>query len=103
MLDRVDQTPAAAELHRARPDEIHPRLIDRAVALLDDQAVLSAPPEIARQRQSHRPRAHDQNRNRLATRTHRLSASSDETWFDLRGSVKLILLRAREEHDAENA
>ena len=38
MLDRIDDPPAPAKLHRAQADEIHARLIDRAVALLDDQA-----------------------------------------------------------------
>jgi len=62
MLDCIDQAPAAAELHRARPDEIHAWLIDRAVALLDDQAFLAAPAQIAGERQTDRPGADDQYR-----------------------------------------
>src|SRR5579862_8011726 len=62
ILDRSDDAPAAAELHRAHADEIHARLIDRAVPLLDDDAAAAAPAEIASESQADRPGADDQNR-----------------------------------------
>ena len=50
-LDPIDDAPAAAELHRAHADEVHLRLIDRAVALLDQEAGDAAPAELAGERE----------------------------------------------------
>jgi hypothetical protein len=60
-LDRRYQAPAPAELHGADADHVHARLIDRAVALLDQHAGDAAPAEIAGQRQTDRPAADDEN------------------------------------------
>ncbi len=55
----VGDAPAAAELHRARVHRVGPRVVDRAVALLDQQALDAAPAEIGGEPQPHRPAAED--------------------------------------------
>ena len=60
-FDRRHQPPAPAEFHGADADQIHARLIDRAVALLGQRAGNAAPAEIAGKRQPHRPAADHQN------------------------------------------
>src|SRR5262249_11562722 len=54
--------PAPAELHRARTNEIHLRLLDRAVGSFNQDAWYAAPPKTAGGREPHRSRAHDQHR-----------------------------------------
>src|SRR5262249_41220059 len=62
-LDRADQAPAPAEFHRADTDEVHARLIDRTVRLLDQQTFDPAPAEIAGEREADRAGADDQDGN----------------------------------------
>ena len=61
-FDRRHNAPAPAEFHGADADQIHARLIDRAVALLDERAGNAAPAEIAGKREPDRPAADHQNR-----------------------------------------
>ena len=61
-FDRRHDAPAPAEFHGADADQIHARLIDRAVALLDQRAGNAAPAEIAGEREADRPAADHQNR-----------------------------------------
>ena len=62
----VDDAPAAAEFHRPHADEVHLRLLDRAVGLLDQCAGHAAPAEVAGERQTDRPAADDQHRHALS-------------------------------------
>src|SRR5262249_54030434 len=62
-LDRADQAPAPAEFHRADTDQVHARLIDRTVRLLDQQTFDPAPAEIAGEREADRAGADDQDGN----------------------------------------
>src|SRR6185437_7119595 len=95
MLDRIDQPPAAAELHRPEADEIHARLIDRSVALLDDEAAPAAPTQIARQRQPYRAGADDQNRHSVRRIRHRLTSSTAAASLDRRdGFVAVSAFRS---------
>src|SRR5262249_1271834 len=59
-LDRADQAPTPAELHGADADQVHARLVDRAVGLLDQQAFDAAPAEIAGEREADRASADDE-------------------------------------------
>src|SRR6202035_4977433 len=61
-FDRRHNAPAPAEFHGADADQIHARLIDRAVALLDQRAGNAAPAQIAGEREPDRPAADHQNR-----------------------------------------
>ncbi len=67
-FDRGHQAPAPAEFHGADADEVHARLIDRAVGLLDQGARNAAPAEIAGKREPDRAAADDQ--YRLDSRLH---------------------------------
>src|SRR5207342_845556 len=55
--------PAPAEFHGADADQVHLRLLDRAVGLLDQGAGHAAPAKLARERQAHRSAADDQHRH----------------------------------------
>src|SRR6185295_8078143 len=59
--DPVEDAPAPAELHGADADEVHLRLLDGAVGLLDQRARHAAPAKLARERQADRPAADNQN------------------------------------------
>ena len=61
-LDRRHQAPAPAKFHGADADEVHARLVDRAVGLLDQGATDAAPAEIAGKREPDRAAADDQYR-----------------------------------------
>src|SRR5262249_25754535 len=61
----VRDAPAAAEFHGARADDVHLRLLDCAVGLLDQRAGHAAPAELAREREPDRARADDQDRRPL--------------------------------------
>ena len=67
VADPVEDAPAAAELHGADADEVHLRLLDGAVGLLDQGAGHAAPAELAGEREADRPAADDQHRR---ARTH---------------------------------
>ena len=81
ILDGRDKAPTPAELHGANADQVHPRLIDRAVGLLHQQALDAAPAEVAGERQSNRTATDDQNRDvasghrHTETRTNRSSTA----------------------------
>src|SRR6478609_4130511 len=62
----IRDAPAAAEFHGARADDVHLRLLDGAVGLLDQRAGNAAPAELARERKPHGPGAHYQDRRVLA-------------------------------------
>ena len=72
----VGDAPAPAELHGADVHLVHLRRDDGAVALLDQQAGHAAPAELARERQTDRPAADDQNRNFLHSTHSQVSCSS---------------------------
>src|SRR5262249_36809426 len=59
----VGDAPAAAELHCAHADEVHLRVLDPAVGLLDQGAGEAAPAEVARERKPDRAGANDENRS----------------------------------------
>ena len=61
----VRDAPAAAEFHGARADDVHPRLLDGAVGLLDQRAGNAAPAELAGEREPDRSGTDDQNRGAL--------------------------------------
>src|SRR5262249_47193262 len=60
-LDRAHEPPAPAEFHGAYADQVHARLIDRAVGLLDQQTADPAPAEIACKSEPHGAAADNEN------------------------------------------
>src|SRR5262245_28081441 len=70
VLNVLDDTPAPAVLHGADADEIHLRLVDGAVGLLDQQTIDAAPSEITREGETNRTAADDEDRNRAACGRH---------------------------------
>jgi hypothetical protein len=62
VTDLVGDAPAAAELHRARIDGVGAGMVNLAIALLDQQALNPAQPQLGRQRQPDGSAADDKNR-----------------------------------------
>ena len=60
IADPVRNAPAPAEFHGAWADDVHPRLLDRAVGLLDQRAGDAAPAEVAGKGEADRSGADDQ-------------------------------------------